>query len=336
MRDDGSGEEQREIAVAKGGEAELLGAAGERGQRSASFPLKRNAIARWRQSAATYFGSRMPATLMVLTGPPLPGRWSLARALTERTGARRFAVSVGVVPLVDIARALGDGAMVLVDGDLARREERHELLDLLPDGERLLIEWRCEREQARREIFRRYASRPEVLALGELHRYLEDSAQREPIGEPPPGVELVRVGSDVDDAVARVVARLRSPPSSPPPRRARRALIVDDDAEARATLAGVLAELGWAVELAPDAGVALALLDDGADVELLISDQRMPGMSGVELARQMARRHPRVRTVLLTAYGDDDTAREAVRASAVTVLSKPLRVIDLERALDEF
>lgn len=100
-------------------------------------------------------------------------------------------------------------------------------------------------------------------------------------------------------------------------------------------LAEVLEELGFAVEQAPDAGVALALLDEGAAVELLISDQNMPGMSGVELARTVAERHPEVRTVLLTAYSDEEMCRRAVEANAVTVLSKPLSLMDLERVLDE-
>src|SRR6185312_4437532 len=99
--------------------------------------------------------------------------------------------------------------------------------------------------------------------------------------------------------------------------------------------ADVLDELGFDVEQAPDAGVALALLDEGADVELLLSDQNMPGMSGVELARTVAARYPRVRTVLLTAYSDEDMCRRAVEANAVTVLAKPLSLIDLERVLDE-
>jgi CheY-like chemotaxis protein len=112
-------------------------------------------------------------------------------------------------------------------------------------------------------------------------------------------------------------------------------MVVEDDAEQRAMLAEVLEELGFAVDPAPDAGVAMALLDEGAACELLISDQMMPGMSGVELSRELARRHPAVRTVLLTAYGDEDTCRQALQAHAVTVLAKPLRVIDLERVLDE-
>jgi CheY-like chemotaxis protein len=112
-------------------------------------------------------------------------------------------------------------------------------------------------------------------------------------------------------------------------------MVVEDDPEERATLAEVLEELGYVVEQAPDAGVAMALLDAGVRVELLISDHLMPGTSGVELARFVAEHHPQVRTVLLTAFSDEDVCRRAIEANTVTVLAKPLRVIDLERALDE-
>jgi FixJ family two-component response regulator len=61
----------------------------------------------------------------------------------------------------------------------------------------------------------------------------------------------------------------------------------------------------------------------------------MPGMTGVELTRTLATRHPGVRTVLLTAYGDPETCQAASGAGAVTVLAKPLRVVDLARVLEE-
>lgn len=283
----------------------------------------------------------MPSTLIVLLGPPLPGRWSLARALARRLRARRFAVEPDSVALFEIMRALAaPGACVVVDGDLATREARAEVLELAPDDERrcrrLVVEWRCSRKEAEREVFHRYASRPRALGAAELERYVADAAAREPIDEK----DAIVVGAELplDEQVARVLDALGAAP--PPPARAdeereRRVMVVEDDAEERAILAEVLEELGFVVEEAPDAGVAMALLDEGPEVELLISDQLMPGLSGVELARIVAERHPRVRTVLLTAFSDEDVCRRAIEASAVTVLSKPLSVIDLERALDE-
>ena len=278
----------------------------------------------------------MPPTLVVLAGPPLPGRWSLARALQRTISVRRFSTDGGVLPAADIAHAFDAGEWVLLDGDLATVAERRAALALARQA-RLLVEWHCRREEAEREVFRRYASRPEVLARAEFGRYLVDAQRREPVAGELPEAEVVRVGPELtlDAQVARVTAALHEPPPPPPARGRRRVMVVEDDADERAMLAEVLAELGVEVELAPDAGVALALLDDGADVDLLISDQQMPGMTGVELSRTLARRHPHVRTVLLTAYGVEETCRAAVRAQAVTVLSKPLRVMDLERVLDE-
>jgi len=279
--------------------------------------------------------------LIVLTGPPLPGRWSLARALERRLGAERFAVDPESVALLDIMRALAaPEACVLVDGDLATREARAEILELGDERtERVLVEWRCSRKEAEREVFHRYASRPRVLASAELERYVEDARVRQPVGdEACRNTAVVAVGPELasDAQVERVVAAMHERPA-PPPRSEgeRRVMVVEDDAEERALLADVLEELGFVVEQAPDAGVALALLDEGAEVELLISDQNMPGMSGVELARTVAERHPEVRTVLLTAYSDEEMCRRAVEANAVTVLSKPLSLIDLERVLDE-
>jgi CheY-like chemotaxis protein/predicted kinase len=301
-----------------------------------------------------YLCATMPSTLIVLTGPPLPGRWSLARALERRLGARRFVAEVGSLALLDIVRALArGGGVVLVDGDLATREARAEVLELAAEldaragerAERVLVEWRCSRKEAEREVFHRYASRPRTLGAAELERYVADARVREPIDDARfcsqrLGARAVVVGPELslDEQLARIVAALRTPPPEPPAAddpSERRVMVVEDDPEERATLAEVLEELGYVVEQAPDAGVAMALLDAGVRVELLISDHLMPGTSGVELARFVAQHHSRVRTVLLTAFSDEGVCRGAIEANTVTVLAKPLRVIDLERALDE-
>jgi len=276
--------------------------------------------------------------LIVLAGPPLPGRWSLARAIERRLGARRFHADPANVALFEITRALEAG-IVLVDGDLARREDRAEVLELGDHQcRRVVIEWRCARKQAEREAFHRYASRPRVLASAELERFLEDARVREPVADAA-GRTVVRIDAaqTLDEQLERVLralpAEARALQPRPDPRRC--VLVVEDDPEERAMLADVLSELGFAVEQAPDAGVAMALLDEGAKIDLMISDQQMPGMTGVDLARAVGERHAGVRTVLLTAFSDEELCRRAVPEHAVTVLSKPLRMIDLERVLEE-
>jgi CheY-like chemotaxis protein len=279
----------------------------------------------------------MPGALIVLCGPPLPGRWRLARALGSRLGARRLPWHA--LPRTEtIAAALAHGECVIVDGDLATVAERRAIFAAHPDAEPLLVVWHCTRTEAEREIFHRYAARPRHLAELELARYLADADVRQLAAAELDGAWLVHVGAGMPlgDQVLRVIASLqpRSPPCEPAARR-RAVMIVEDDAEERAVLAEVLHELGCDVELAPDASVALALLDDGATIDLVISDQRMPGLSGIELLRELGARHPHVRAVLLTGHGDDALCDEAMGASAVTVLAKPVHVVDLARALDE-
>jgi CheY-like chemotaxis protein len=278
----------------------------------------------------------MPSSLILVTGPPLPGRWALARALARRLGAACLVQDD--TDADDVNQALANGGSVVVHGDLCTAEVRAALLAPCAD-ERLLVAWMCSESEAEREIFHRWASRPRELAQRELERYVSWAARTTPVSDCESDV-VVRVGAraPLSDQILRVLSAMRPRPEMVPPADERRArvLLVEDDPEQRALLGDVLRELGCAVELAPDAGVALALLESDAEpVDLVISDERMPGMSGVELAAEVARRHPEVRAVLLTAYADEGVCEQALHARARTVLRKPLSVVDLQRVLDD-
>jgi CheY-like chemotaxis protein len=281
--------------------------------------------------------SSVPAALVILFGPPLPGRFVLARELETALCARRFPLHSA--PARDeIARALLRGEYVLIDGDLPTFAERRAILSIAAGTRCVAVEWRCGREQADREIFHRFAGRPRCLADAELERYLADAELREPARGAELGLEVIAIsaGEPLPGQLEAVVTALPPRPESARPMAPKRnVLIVEDDVEERIVLAEVLRELGFGVELAPDAGVALALLEDGLAVDLVLSDHRMPGMTGVELVRELWARHPAVRAVLLTAYGDEPTCAGAVDAHAVTVLSKPVHILDLQRALEE-
>jgi CheY-like chemotaxis protein/predicted kinase len=275
--------------------------------------------------------------LIVVAGPPLPGRCTLARALRQRLGARgRSAVGAAAD---GIGAALTAGDVVVVDGELRTAAERQALWECAAGHARRFVEWGCARPHAEREIFHRYASRPPSVAEAELARYEEHQQQREPLGGELGDEELVQVAADqpLDAQLRTVLERLPATRRSAPGRqRALRIMVVEDDADQRAMLTEVLEELGFdVVEPAASGNAALARLDAGADVDVLISDQRMPGMSGIELTQALAERHPGVRAILLTAFGDEETCQQALQARAVTVLAKPLRVMDLSRVLEE-
>lgn len=80
-------------------------------------------------------------------------------------------------------------------------------------------------------------------------------------------------------------------------------LVVDDDPGVRAALAQVIGRLGYTAIEASSGDEALRLMQQ-SEVEVIISDQHMPGMSGIDLLKLMRVRHPRVVRILLT--GDKD------------------------------
>ena len=112
-----------------------------------------------------------------------------------------------------------------------------------------------------------------------------------------------------------------------------RALIVDDEQPARTRLAALLEELGQVevVGQARNAGEALAALP-GLHPDLLYLDVRMPGMSGIELARHLATLADPTAVIFTTAY--DEHAMAAFDAGAVGYLLKPVRSEKLAAATE--
>ncbi len=101
-----------------------------------------------------------------------------------------------------------------------------------------------------------------------------------------------------------------------------RLLIVDDDPGMRENLAELFESLGYEVHTAANTHEALGVLDE-CDVDLLLTDYKMPGPTGVELIEAARKRWPGLRAVLMTAFGDSFTEIESVRRGAVGYLNKP-------------
>ncbi len=101
-----------------------------------------------------------------------------------------------------------------------------------------------------------------------------------------------------------------------------RLLIVDDDQGMRENLGELFESLGYEVRTAANTPDALQVLDE-VDVDLLLTDYKMPGPTGVELIEAARKRQPGLRAVLMTAFGDSFTEMESVRRGAVGYLNKP-------------
>src|SRR5438552_13649668 len=95
-------------------------------------------------------------------------------------------------------------------------------------------------------------------------------------------------------------------------RRAPRILVVDDERSMRELLAIVLRREGYEVLLAENGRSAIALLEH-EPVDLLISDIKMPDLSGVEVLRAAKRVDQDILGIMITAFASTETAVEAMR-----------------------
>jgi len=114
-----------------------------------------------------------------------------------------------------------------------------------------------------------------------------------------------------------------------------RILYVDDD---HANLVVFRAAFGneFDVLVAPDGAAARGLLDAHRDIALLLTDQRMPGMTGTQLAEHVRRDHPDVVRYLITAYSDLEAAIEAINRGQVhRYLRKPWDAAEMRVHLRE-
>src|SRR5262249_37678537 len=102
----------------------------------------------------------------------------------------------------------------------------------------------------------------------------------------------------------------------------RHILLVDDDPAMREMLESLFEARGYRTSCAPTADAALALCAD-TDFDVVLSDIRMPGRSGVELVGELHRLRPETPVVLMTAFGSIDSAVSALRAGARDYVTKP-------------
>ena len=127
---------------------------------------------------------------------------------------------------------------------------------------------------------------------------------------------------DPADASAspRAAERPRNAPGSPV------ILLVDDDDPVRETSADMLQELGHSVLQAASGDEALLLLDQHHGIDVMVTDVRMPGMSGLELSEIAGRRFRDLRIILISGYF-------LPQQISRRFLQKPFRIRDLDKAI---
>jgi len=113
---------------------------------------------------------------------------------------------------------------------------------------------------------------------------------------------------------------------------AERLLIVDDDSSMRMALYESLSSCGYEVETAENGADALVKFKNGQFAGV-VTDMRMPKMSGMDVLRGVKRLSPRTPVILITAYGTVNTAVEAMKEGASEFIMKPFSLDDLEFAV---
>jgi two-component system NtrC family response regulator len=106
-------------------------------------------------------------------------------------------------------------------------------------------------------------------------------------------------------------------------------LVVDDDASLAEFCRQVLSKAGHAVLMVQSARDALAALDEH-EIDVVLTDVRMPGMDGVDLLRTISPRHAGPDVVLMTGFASVRSAVEAIRLGAYDYLVKPFDADHLE------
>jgi DNA-binding NtrC family response regulator len=116
-------------------------------------------------------------------------------------------------------------------------------------------------------------------------------------------------------------------------------LIIDDEKNVRALLTRVLGEERIDVHAAATAAEGLQLADD-VDPDVILLDLRLPDASGLEVLKTLRTRHPEAAVLMVTAFGQVESAVEAMKGGAADYIEKPFQALDklrlaVARALQE-
>jgi two-component system response regulator PilR (NtrC family) len=114
--------------------------------------------------------------------------------------------------------------------------------------------------------------------------------------------------------------------------RVSRILVIDDESSMRQLLEIALGKEGYRITAADSGHKAEELLEKEA-FDLIVSDIRMPDMSGVEVLRHVKKVSPETPVIMITAYASTETAVEALRLGAYDYITKPFKIEELKNTI---
>jgi DNA-binding response OmpR family regulator len=110
-------------------------------------------------------------------------------------------------------------------------------------------------------------------------------------------------------------------------------LVVDDSPQISKALSDLLSASGYVVRTAPSGERALQILES-ARFDLIITDLKMTGMTGIDLARQVLQKMPNLPVVILTGFGDMDSVVNALRLGVADYLKKPFSIDEVTSVVE--
>ena len=123
--------------------------------------------------------------------------------------------------------------------------------------------------------------------------------------------------------------------SSPMPTSVFNVFLVDDDASVRRALARLIKSAGHQVQTFASAREFLGTNADVEEAACLVLDVRMPGLTGMDLQRELQTMNNKLPIVFITGHGDIPMSVKAMKAGAVDFLPKPVKDTDLLRAIEQ-
>jgi DNA-binding NtrC family response regulator len=119
-----------------------------------------------------------------------------------------------------------------------------------------------------------------------------------------------------------------TPTGKGPGMRSARILVVEDEESLQRVMQVQLGREHYAVDTAATAEEALGKLET-ADFQLILTDLRLGGMTGLDLLREARKRYPEIPVILVTAFGTIENAVEAMQAGAYHYVTKPVHFAEL-------
>lgn len=105
-------------------------------------------------------------------------------------------------------------------------------------------------------------------------------------------------------------------------------LVVDDEEMMRNLLEKILSKEGYRVETATDGEDALEKLRTST-YDMMISDIQMPRLNGFELLQRVKKEYPKISVVIMTAFGDSFTVKDALLMGADEYVTKPFKSFEI-------